>query len=102
MADEPMDKKELRKLLSTPLPHIDYSDTRIAIETMAEHMRDQHRLIVFLAQSLATQGTSILDLRTKQVELKDAIEIVLDIVDPEDDKRPKLLGFDKPAIVRPH
>jgi hypothetical protein len=98
-----MERAELEKLLKTELdPNLDYYDATASIEAMAEHIRGLHKLINFLATSLMTQGQSIIDIRTKMVEHKGAIELLAAIVCPEEDDRPKLIGFDEPKIVRPN
>lgn len=102
-ADKPIDKVELARLLQTPLdPNLDYFDATASIEAIAEHIRGLHKLIGFLANSLMQQGVSILDIREKMIEHKNAIELVADAVyGDDDDRRPSLIGFEEPKIVMP-
>lgn len=101
-ADEkPLSKEQLAELLKTPLdPDLDYFDATKSIEAMAEHIRGLHKLINFLAGSLMQQGISILDIREKMIEHKNAIEMIGDAVFDED-SRPTLIGFEEPKIVMP-
>ena len=92
-------REELAKLVQTPLdPDLDYFDATGSIEAMAEHIRGLHKLITFMFQSLGIQGAAIIDMRTKMVEHKDAIELLAGIVAPEDDSG-KLVGLDPPELV---
>lgn len=99
----PLDKEEFARLLQTPLdPNLDYYDATASIEAMAEHIRGLHKLINYFFNSLVQQGTSILDIREKMIEHKNAIETVADAMFGDDeDKRPRLIGFDEPKIVIP-
>lgn len=97
-----MTREELTQLVSTPLdPNLDYFDATASIEAMAKHIRGLHKLIEYMFQSLGIQGAAIIDVRTKMVEHKEAIELLGSIVAPEDDSGklvvglPELVGFDK-------
>lgn len=66
-----MDKAELKVLLETPLdPNLDYFDATASIEAMANHIRGLHILIKFLADTLALQGQSIIEMRKENVEVQ--------------------------------
>lgn len=99
----PLTKEEFAKLLSTPLdPDLDYFDATASIEAMAEHIRGLHKLIDYFFRSLVQQGTSILDIREKMIEHKNAIELVADgVFGDDDDSKPSLIGFEEPKIVMP-
>lgn len=100
-AERPLGKEELARLLQTPLdPDLDYFDATKSIEAISEHIRGLHKLINFLANSLMQQGVSILDIREKMIEHKNAIEMIGDAVFDED-SRPTLIGFEEPKIVMP-
>lgn len=66
-----MDKAELKSLLETPLdPNLDYSDATASIEAIANHIRDLHKLINYLFESVAIQGASVISLRKKSIEFE--------------------------------
>lgn len=96
-----MNKEELQKLLETPLdPNLDYFDATKSIEAMANHIRELHKLITFMFETLAVQGGSILDLRQKQVAQKGAIEFLAGVSGCEMDEGP-IEAVRSPALVGP-
>lgn len=96
-----MNREELQKLLETPLdPNLDYFDATASIEAMANHIRELHKLINFMFETMALQGQSILDLRQKQVAAKGAIEFLAELNGCETDEGP-IAGVKAPALVGP-
>lgn len=90
---------EMKLLLETPLdPRLDYFDATASIEAIADHLKGLHKLIRFLATSLAQQGQTILELRQGQGVQQAAIETLADMVGAERDEPQKLVGFDKPKL----
>ena len=96
-----MSKEEVADFLKQPLdPNLDYFDATNSIKAMAEHMREMHRLVFFMFETLALQGASIIDVREKMVEHKTALETLANLfgADEPDDA---LIGLKKPAIIMP-
>lgn len=103
MGENKLTKDQLAELLKTPLdPNLDYYDATASIEAMANHIRDLHKLINYLFQSVALQGAAVLDIREKMGEHKTAIERAVDIALGADDEPHGLVGFDAPKIVVPN
>jgi hypothetical protein len=101
--DEPpkMTKEEVGAFLKQPLdPDLDYYDATNSIKAMADHVREMHRLVFFMFESLALQGASIIDVRQKMVEHKTAIENLADLFGAEE-ADDALIGLKKPAIIMP-
>jgi hypothetical protein len=92
-----MDREELKRLLETPLdPNLDYFDATGSIEALAEHLRDQHKLIKYLTESLVMQASSIIALRKENVEIK-ADLLAAGIASTKGES--ELVGFDEPSII---
>jgi hypothetical protein len=101
-----MTRDELQALLETPLdPNLDYYDATKSIEAMANHVRDLHKLVNFMFETLALQGGSIIDLRKHVVAQKEAIEALANMLSPAGENpfqplppapdRPKIIGIKK-------
>jgi len=94
-----MDKEELKRLLETPLdPTLDYFDATASIEAIANHIRDLHKLINYLASSMTLQAASIIALRKENVEIKGDL-LAAGIASTSGDS--ELVGFDEPSIIVP-
>jgi hypothetical protein len=94
-----VDKLELQKLLETPLdPNLDYFDATASIEQIANHIRDLHKLINYLFESVALQGSSVIALRKENIELK-ADMLAAGIASTKGES--ELVGFDEPSLVIP-
>jgi len=94
-----MDREELKRLLETPLdPDLDYFDATKSIEAIAEHMRDLHKLIRYLADSIVLQHASIIALRKENVEIKGDL-LAANIASTKGDS--ELVGFEEPSIIMP-
>lgn len=93
-----MEKAELQKLLETRLPE------KPSIEQLRAHIRRQDELIRYLFESAAIQAKSIIDIRERMVEHKDAIEGVADMIggDTSDDAKLGLIGISAPKLVVPN
>lgn len=62
-------------------------------------LEEANELIDMLARSLAVQGASIIDVREKMVEHKDAIERVANMAMDIEDEEPRIIGFEKPTLI---
>lgn len=92
-------KDELVAMLSKPLdPDLDYFDATPCLIAIAEVVRNQHRLIEFLFETMGIQGNSILQIREMQAAQKGAIEFLADMVGAEKDAGP-LVDIKAPALV---
>lgn len=105
-----MNRDELQALLETPLdPSLDYYDATKAIEVMANHIRDLQKLLVFLSETLALQGGSIIETRKHVIEQDKAIEALANMISPGGENpfqplppapdRPRIVGCDPPKII---
>jgi Asp-tRNA(Asn)/Glu-tRNA(Gln) amidotransferase A subunit family amidase len=63
------------------------------------NLAEANELIDMLARSLAVQGASIIDVREKMVDHKDAIERVASIARGDEDGEPVLLDFKPPQLI---
>lgn len=96
-----MDREKLVRILETPLdPNLDYFDATASIEAMANHIRELHKLINFMFETLALQGGSIIEVRKMQAAQKGAIEFIADAVGIEQDEGP-IEAVRSPALVGP-
>lgn len=97
-----MDREELKDLLEKPLdPELNYFDATPAIEKMAEQIRNQHRLIVYLFEALAIQGQSVIEVRQMQAAQRGAIETLADELGLEQEDEGPLEAVRAPALVGP-
>lgn len=98
-----MDREELKDLLETPLdPNLDYFDATASITAMAEQLRNQHRLIVYLFEALAIQGQSLISVRQMQAAQRGAIEVMADELGLEGNEDGPIEAVRAPALVGPN